>query len=79
MRSQRTWWRFYFRGKKCSLRSRRLKVVGARKNGSARVRHARGEGAPSPLACLPLVGQFFLAPTTSKRLLRWLEKVPCEL
>ena len=36
-----------------SLRSRRLGVVGTRKNGRARRRHARGEGAPSPLACLP--------------------------
>ena len=42
-----------------SLCSRRLEVVGARKNGRARERHA----------CLPLVRQFFLAPTNSKRLL----------
>ena len=35
-----------------SLRSRRLEVVGTRKNGCARRRHARGEG-DSPLACLP--------------------------
>ena len=39
-----------------SLHSRRLEVVGARKNV-----HARGEGA-----CLPLVRAFFLAPTTSR-------------
>jgi len=45
-----------------SLRSRRLEVVqGARKNWRARGRHA----TPSPLACLPLVHPFFLAPTTS--------------
>ena len=42
----------------------------ARKNGRARGRHARGEGAfragaPSPLPCLPLACPFFLAPTTS--------------
>ena len=35
--------------------------MGARKNGRARGRHA----TPSPLACLPLVHPFFLAPTTS--------------
>ena len=29
------------------LRSRRLEVVGTRKNGRARRRHARGEGAPA--------------------------------
>ena len=37
------------------LLSRRLEVVGARKNGGARERHARGERA-----CLPLVRPFFL-------------------
>ena len=47
-------------------------VAGARKNGRTRGRRARGEGAPSPFACLPLARPFFLAPTTSKRLLRWL-------
>ena len=31
----------------CSLRSRRLEVVSTRKNGHARRRHARGEGAPA--------------------------------
>ena len=31
-----------------SLRSRRLDLVGTRKNGRARRRHARGEGAPAP-------------------------------
>ena len=49
------------------LRSRHLEVVGERKNGRARGRHA------SPLACLPLARPFFFAPTTSKRLLRRLE------
>ena len=39
----------------------------------ARERHARGEGAPSPLACLLLARPFFLVPTTSKRLLRRLK------
>ena len=43
-----------------SLRSRRLEVVGERENGRARGRHA----------CLLLARPFFLAPTTSKRLLR---------
>ena len=47
-------------------------VAGARKNGRTRGRRTRGEGAPSPFACLPLARPFFLAPTTSKRLLRWL-------
>ena len=42
-----------------SLHSRYLEVVGARKNG-ARGRHAS----------LPLARPFFLAPTTSQRLLR---------
>ena len=46
-----------------SLRSRRLKVVGTRKNARAG-RHARGEGA-----CLPRAPPFSLSPTTSKRLL----------
>ena len=53
-----------------SLRSRRLEVAGERENGHARGRHARGEGASSPLACLLLARPFFLVPTTSKRLLR---------
>jgi len=43
-----------------SQRSRRFELVGARKNGRARARHAS----------LPLARLFFLAPTTSKRLLR---------
>ena len=50
-----------------SLGSRRLQVVGERKNERARGRHA------SPLACLPLTRPFFFAPTTSKRLLCRLE------
>ena len=44
-----------------SLRNRRLEVVGKRENGRARGRHARGEGAPSPLACLLLARSFSLA------------------
>ena len=51
-----------------SLRS--LEVVGERENGRTRGRHARGDWAPSPLACLVLSRAFFLVPTTSKRLLR---------
>ena len=47
-----------------SLRSRRLEVVGTRKNGRARRRQAR------PLACLPCARPFSLSPITSKRLLR---------
>ena len=35
---------------------------GRRKEPSALGRHERGEGAPSPLACLPLTRPFFLAP-----------------
>ena len=58
-----------------SLRSRRLEVVGTRKNGRAKRRHARGEGAPSPLACLPRARPFSLSPTTSKRLLRRLAQL----
>ena len=46
----------------CSLRSRLLEVLGERENGHARGRHARGEGAPSPLACLLLGARFFLCP-----------------
>ena len=49
-----------------SLRSRRLVIVCARKNGRARRRHARGEGALSPLACLPRTRPFSLSPTTSQ-------------
>ena len=37
--------------------------MGAKKNGRAKGRHARGE------ACLPLARSFFLSLTTSKRLL----------
>ena len=48
-----------------SLRSRRLEVVGERENGRARGRHA----------CLLLARPFFLVPTTSKRLLRRLQRV----
>ena len=51
-----------------SLRSRRLEVVGTRKNGRARRRHARGVN--SLLACLPRARPFSLSLTTSKRLLR---------
>ena len=43
-----------------SLRSRHLEVVGTRKKGRARRRHA----------CLPRARPFSLTPTTSKRLLR---------
>ena len=43
-----------------SLRSRRLEVVGTRKNRRARRRHT----------CLPCARPFSLSPTTSKRLLR---------
>ena len=57
-----------------SLRSRRLEIAGERENGRARGRHARCEGASSPLACLLLARPFFLVPTTSKRLLRRLQK-----
>ena len=45
-----------------SLRSRRLEVVGTRKNGRARRRHA----------CLPRERPFSLSPATSKRLPRGL-------
>ena len=50
---------------KCSLRSRRLEVVGEREKGGARGRHA----------CLLLARAFSLVPTTSKRLLRRLEQM----
>ena len=53
------------RSLRCSLRSRRLEVVGERENGRARGRHA----------CLLLARPFFLGPTTSKRLLRRLLKL----
>ena len=59
-----------------SLRSRGLEVVGTRKNGHARRRHARGEVAPSPLACFPRACPFSLSPTTSERLLRRLNWPP---
>ena len=63
-----------------SLRSRRLEVVGTRKNARERTRHARGEGAQSPLECLPRARPFSVSPTTSK--LRRLEngiqfELPC--
>ena len=44
------------------MRSRRVEVVNERENGRTRGR----------LACLLLARPFFLVPTTSKRLLRWL-------
>ena len=47
-----------------SLRSRRLEVVGTRKNRCGRSRNARGH------ACLPCARPFSLSPTISKRLLR---------
>ena len=62
-----------------SLRSSRLEVMGARKNGCVKRRHARGEGALSLLACLPLACSFSLAPTTCKRLLRRLERIRLNL
>ena len=43
-----------------NLRSRRLEVVGTRKNGRARRRHARGE----VLACLPRSRRLSLSPTS---------------
>ena len=46
-------------------------VVGSRKNGRARRRHAREEVALSPLACLPRGRPFSFSPTTSKRLLSY--------
>ena len=56
-----------------SLGSRGLEVVGTRKNGRAKRRHARGEGAPSTLACLsrpPVLSftQYFQAPATQAML-----------
>ena len=48
-----------------SLRSRGLEVVGTRKHGRARRRHA----------CLPRARPFSLSPTTSKRLLHRLQRV----
>ena len=50
-----------------SVRSRRLEVVGTRKNGRARRGHARGEAHPSRVS---LARPFSLSPSTSKLLLR---------
>ena len=63
--------------KVCSLRSRRLEVVGTRKNGRAEVVGTRknGRARRRPLACLPRARPFSLSPTTSKRLLRRLKSV----
>ena len=52
----------YIRSYDVSLRSRRLEVMGTRKNGRARRRH--------PLACLPRAHPFSLSPAISKGLLR---------
>ena len=49
-----------------SLRSTRFEVVGAKKNGCARRRHA----------CLPLAHPFFLAPTTSIQALATQTRLP---
>ena len=46
-----------------SLRSRRLEVVGTRKNGCARRRHARGEVSPSRAPVLSFA-HYFQAPAT---------------
>ena len=54
-----------------SLRSRRLEVAGERENRRARGRHAR----VSPSRVSFSRASFFLVPTTSKRLLRRLERV----
>ena len=51
---------YYANGRRFPEASRRLEVVRAKKNGRARARHAS----------LPLARLFFLASTTSKRLLR---------
>ena len=51
--------------------------MGARKNGCARRRNAKGERALSPLACLPRERPFSLVLTNSKRLLRRLFKRSC--
>ena len=45
-------------------------MVGERENGRVRGRHARGEGAPSPLRVSFSRARVFLVLTTSKRLLR---------
>ena len=58
----------YHKGRDRNPQSLLACVTGARKNGRTRGRRARAEGAP--FACLPLACPFFLAPTTSKRLLR---------
>ena len=49
-----------------------------RKKGGARQRETR-EGRGRPLACLLLAHPFFLAPTTSKRLLRRLSNIVLEI
>ena len=55
-----------------SVRSRRLEVWAQERTGAREgdtQEETEGGGVPSPLACLPLARPFFLAPTTSKRLL----------
>ena len=65
-RQQRRFWATHV-NRKCSLRSRRLKVVGTRKNRRARRRHAREEGArrvsPSRAPVLSFT-RYFQAPVT---------------
>ena len=73
----------HLRHHRSSLPTRHLEVVGERENGRKRGRHARGEGAPSLLACLLLARPFFLvallpSATTPKLLLRRLSPKPRE-
>ena len=58
-----------------SLRSRRLEVVGTRKNGRARRRHARGEEALTPCvspsrARVLSFARYFQAPATQAKTTR---------
>ena len=61
----------------CSLRSRRLELVGTRKNARDRKRHARGEGAitpcvsPSRTSVLSFAHYFQASATQAKWFNRW--------
>ena len=67
----------------CSLRSRYLEVVGARKSGHRKRRHASGEGAFPHPSCVSLActhsncAHYFQEPATQARISGARSSIPC--
>ena len=67
----------------CSLLSRQLEIVGARKSGRRRRRHARGEGAFPHPSCVSLActhsncAHYFQEPATQARISGARSSIPC--